>query len=140
MDHFRTHRQNEGLNDNIEVREAEPSSHVQFVVGRDHTAHGRGRHPWLTGTAGWAYHAATQWILGIRPAYEGLEIDPCISSTWPGFKVTRSWRGSTYTIDVDNSAHVEKGIQSVLLNGIPVRGSIPAQPAGSINKVAVVMG
>jgi len=127
-------------NDNIEVREAEPYSYVQFVVGRDHTAHGRGRHPWLTGTAGWAYHAATHWILGIRPAYEGLEIDPCIPSTWPGFRVTRIWRGATFEIEVENAAHVEKGVKRLLLNGIPVRGAIPAQPAGSINTVVVVMG
>jgi len=127
-------------NDNIEVREAEPYSYVQFVVGRDHTAYGRGRHPWLTGTAGWAYHAATHWMLGIRPAYEGLEIDPCIPSSWPGFNVTRIWRGATYEIEVENAAHVEKGIKHVLLNGIPVRGAIPAQPAGSLHKVVVVMG
>ena len=127
-------------NDIIEVREAEPYSYVQFVMGRDHTAHGRGRHPWLTGTAGWAYYAATHWILGIRPGYEGLKIDPCIPATWPGFKVTRIWRGATYEIDVVNTAHVEKGVKSVALNGIPICGTIPIQPAGSINNVVVVMG
>jgi N,N'-diacetylchitobiose phosphorylase len=127
-------------NDSIEVREAEPYSYVQFIVGRDHTAFGRGRHPWLTGTAGWAYHAATHWMLGIRPAYEGLEIDPCIPSAWPGFSVTRIWRGATYEIEVENAAHVEKGVKNVLLNGIPVRGAIPPQPTGSHQKVVVVMG
>jgi N,N'-diacetylchitobiose phosphorylase len=127
-------------NDIIEVREAEPYSYVQFVMGRDHTAYGRGRHPWLTGTAGWAYHAATHWILGIRPGYDGLMIDPCIPSSWPGFKVTRIWRGATYEIEVVNTAHVEKGVKSVALNGIPITGTIPIQPAGSINIVVVAMG
>jgi N,N'-diacetylchitobiose phosphorylase len=127
-------------NDIIDVREAEPYSYVQFVMGKDHTAYGRGRHAWLTGTAGWAYYATTHWILGIRPGYEGLEIDPCIPSSWPGFKVTRRWRGATYEIDVRNSARVEKGVTAVTLNDIPICGPIPIQRAGSVNTITVVMG
>jgi N,N'-diacetylchitobiose phosphorylase len=109
-------------------------------MGKDHTAFGRGRHPWLTGTAGWAYFAATHWMLGIRPGYEGLEIDPCIPSTWPGFKFTRAWRGATYQVDVENPGHVEKGVRSIVLNGMPVQGVLPVQPVGSRNTVVVVMG
>lgn len=127
-------------NDIIEVRQAEPYSYVQFIMGKDHTAHGRARHPWLTGTAGWAYYAVTHWILGIRPAYDGLAIDPCIPSSWPGFSVTRTWRGSTYEIEVTNPSRVQKGVKSITLNGNPVRGAIPVQCAGSCNKVRVVMG
>lgn len=40
-------------NDKIEIREAEPYSYCQFVVGKDHTAFGRARHPFMTGTGGW---------------------------------------------------------------------------------------
>jgi N,N'-diacetylchitobiose phosphorylase len=127
-------------NDEIEIREAEPYSYVQFVMGKDHTAFGRGRHPWLTGTGGWAYFAATHWMLGIRPGYEGLDIDPCIPSSWPGFKVTRVWRGATYEIAVENPGHVEKGVRSISLNGKPIRGTVPAQPAGTRNTVVAVMG
>jgi N,N'-diacetylchitobiose phosphorylase len=127
-------------NDSIEVREAEPYSYVQFVMGKDHSAHGRGRHPWLTGTGGWAYHAATHWMLGIRPGYEGLEIDPCIPAAWPGFTVSRIWRGASYDVVVENPAGVEKGVKSVTLNGVSVRGPVPAQPAGSHNAVVVIMG
>ncbi len=127
-------------NDAVEVREAEPYSYVQFIMGRDHSAHGRGRHPWLTGTGGWAYYAATHWMLGIRPGYDGLVIDPCIPSAWPGFDVKRRWRGADYHITVDNPQHVEKGVRSVTLNGNPVDGAIPVQPPGSTSNVVVVMG
>jgi N,N'-diacetylchitobiose phosphorylase len=127
-------------NNDIEHREAEPYSYVQFVMGRDHTAYGRGRHPWLTGSAGWAYHAATHWMLGVRPSYTGLEIDPCIPAAWNGFEVTRKWRGATYRISVNNDAHVEKGVRSILLNGKTVAGPIPPQPPGSEHIVQVVMG
>jgi len=127
-------------NDIIEIREAEPYSYCQFIMGKDHTAFGRSRHPWLTGSAGWAYVAATQWILGIRPGYDGLVIDPCIPSEWPGFEVVRTWRGSTYSISVKNPDHVEKGVKSITLNGTAVTGPIPPQKAGSTNEVVVVMG
>ncbi len=127
-------------NDDIEHREAEPYSYVQFVMGRDHTAHGRGRHPWLTGSGGWAYHAATHWMLGVRPAYDGLLIDPCIPAIWPGFEISRQWRGATFNISVRNEHHVEKGVRLILLNGKPMTGTIPPQPLGSTHVVEVHMG
>jgi N,N'-diacetylchitobiose phosphorylase len=127
-------------NDAIEVREAEPYSYCQFIMGKDHTAHGRARHPWLTGTGGWMYTAAARYILGIRLDFAGLVIDPCIPADWPGFDVERKWRGATYRIRVENPRHVQKGVQSVTLNGKAVTGPIPPQPAGSTNAVAVVMG
>jgi N,N'-diacetylchitobiose phosphorylase len=127
-------------NDMIEVREAEPYSYVQFVMGKDHTAHGRGRHPWLTGSGGWAYYAATHWMLGVRPGYKELIVDPCIPGAWPGFTVNRKWRGAMYDITVENPQHVEKGIVSISLNGKSIGKTIPPQPAGSVNTVVVVMG
>jgi N,N'-diacetylchitobiose phosphorylase len=127
-------------NDLIEVREAEPYSYVQFVMGTSHTAFGRGRHPWLTGTGGWAYYAATHWMLGIRPEYDGLVIDPCIPAAWDGFEVSRQWRGADYKITVRNPHHVEKGVKGVTLNGRQVSCTVPPQPAGSSNEVLVVMG
>ncbi len=127
-------------NDMIEVREAEPYSYVQFVMGKDHTAFGRGRHPWLTGSGGWAYFAATHWMLGIRPEYDALVVDPCIPADWPSFKVTRRWRGATYNITVENLGKVEKGVKCVYLNGKPSSGRILPQPGGSVNSVVVQMG
>jgi N,N'-diacetylchitobiose phosphorylase len=127
-------------NDMIEVREAEPYSYCQFIMGRDHSAHGRARHPWLTGTGGWVYTAATKWILGIRPTYDGLIIDPCIPKDWREFEVTRQWRGATFKITVRNETGVEKGVLSILLNGGPMLGPIPPQEPRTVNEVTVIMG
>jgi N,N'-diacetylchitobiose phosphorylase len=127
-------------NDRIEIREAEPYSYCQFVMGRDHTAFGRARHPWLTGSGGWNYTAATRWILGVRLSFEGLIVDPCIPAEWKGFQVTRRWRGAAFEITVTNPRGVQKGVQSITLNGEPVDGAIPPQQAGSANQVTVVMG
>jgi N,N'-diacetylchitobiose phosphorylase len=127
-------------NDQIEIRQSEPYSYCQFVMGRDHTAHGRARHPWLTGSAGWAYHAATHWILGVRPGFDGLVIDPCIPADWKGFEVERQWRGAAYHIKVENPHGVQKGVKSITLDGKPVAGAVPPQKAGSKHEVVVVMG
>jgi len=127
-------------NDMIETRQSEPYSYCQFIMGRDHSAHGRARHPWLTGTASWFYIAATKHILGIRPTYEGLVIDPCIPADWPGFEVVRKWRGAVYHIKVTNPESVEKGLKSLKLNGKEIGSIIPVQPPGSVNDIEAEMG
>ncbi len=127
-------------NDTIEVRESEPYSYCQFIMGKDHTAYGRSRHPWLTGSAGWAYTAATKWILGIRPGFDGLIIDPCIPKDWKKFEVSRCWRGATFKIRVENPHGVSKGVKLCTLNGRPILGAIVPQKAGSLNEVSVIMG
>jgi N,N'-diacetylchitobiose phosphorylase len=127
-------------NDRIAVRQAEPYSYCQFIMGRDHTAFGRARHPWLTGSAGWNYTAATRWMLGVRLSFEGMVIDPCIPADWREFRVNRRWRDATFRITVQNPGAVEHGVKSVRLNGIRVEAPIPPQPAGSVNEVVVTMG
>lgn len=126
-------------NDKIEIREAEPYSYCQFVVGKDHTAFGRARHPFMTGTGGWAYYSATHYMLGIRPGMDALEIDPCIPKGWDGFTLTRQWRGAQYDITVENPEHVSKGVCQIFLDGA-LTEKIPVQEAGSTHKVRIVMG
>ena len=75
-------------NDLIEIREAEPYSYCQFVMGKDHTAYGRARHPWFTGSGGWNYTAVTRWILGVRLSFDGMIVDPCIPAEWRGISVS----------------------------------------------------
>jgi len=127
-------------NDMVEIREAEPYSYCQFIAGRDHAAYGRAHHPWLTGSSGWNYTAVTKYILGIRPSYDGLVIDPCVPSSWKEFELQRKWRGAIYKIKVKNPDSVEKGVKSIILNGKIVRGAIPVKEAGTVNTVEVLMG
>lgn len=126
-------------NDMIEIRESEPYSYCQFVVGKDHTAFGRARHPFMTGSGGWSYFSATRYMLGIRPDFETLNINPCIPSDWKEFSVTRKWRGATYNIKVLNPDSVMKGVKTIKLNGEEV-DAINVQRKGSINEVEVVLG
>ncbi len=127
-------------NDIIETRQSEPYSYCQFIMGKDHTAHGRARHPWLTGAGGWFYTAVTKYILGVRPTFKGLSINPCIPSDWNGFEVVRKWRGATYRIKVKNPDGVETGVKQIRLNGNTVCNPVPIRPAGTINDVEIIMG
>ncbi|PKF62844.1 N,N'-diacetylchitobiose phosphorylase [Psychromonas sp. psych-6C06] len=127
-------------NENMDQRVVEPYSYVQFIMGRDHQDHGRANHPWLTGTSGWAYFAVTNFILGVRLGFDGLIVDPCIPTDWPGFEVSRKWRDATFNIEVKNPSNVSKGVKSITLNGVEVEGAIPVQAAGSVNEVIVTMG
>ena len=126
-------------NDQIEIREAEPYSYCQFIIGPDHTAYGRARHPFMTGSAGWAYYAATRSILGIRPQFTYLEIDPCIPSDWREFFVKRIWREATYEIYVKNPNGRMKGVKVLFLDGKKVEQILPQQK-GTVHKIEVLMG
>ncbi len=126
-------------NDKIEIREAEPYSYCQFIVGKDHKEHGRARHPFMTGSGGWSYFSATRYMLGIRPDYDFLNIDPCIPDTWDGFEATRIWRGATYEIEVKNPEHVQKGVKTLCVDGV-IRESIPVFPEGGTHRVEIIMG
>ncbi|MDR1387819.1 MAG: hypothetical protein LBJ44_09580 [Propionibacteriaceae bacterium] len=108
------------FNDAVEVRQGEPYVYCQFIYGRDHAQFGRAQNPWLTGTAGWMLTAASQHILGLRPDFDSLVVDPCIDPAWDGFDVGRLWRGARYDISVRNPNHVSAGVARVRLDGRPL--------------------
>lgn len=111
-------------NDRIEEYECEPYVYPQNILGDEHPQFGLARNSWLTGTASWAYQAATQYILGIRPSYFGLEVDPCIPAEWDGFSVRREFRGATYQIVVRNPAHLCRGVRRLMVDGDEVIGNV----------------
>jgi N,N'-diacetylchitobiose phosphorylase len=113
-------------------------------MGPDHAGFGRARHPFMTGSAGWSYFAATRYILGIRPDFDALIIDPCVPPSWNSFIVCRTWRGAIYEIEVSNPSATSKGVKECRVNGVPVsaygRALVPVKEAGSVNRIEVVMG
>ena len=129
------------LEDISELHRTEPYVYAQMIAGKDAVKPGEAKNSWLTGTASWNYYTIVQYILGVRPQYDGLEIDPCIPKSWKGYKVNRKFRGAFYEIVINNEAGVNKGIKEISLNGQKLIGNIiPVQAAGSKNKVVVVMG
>jgi len=126
-------------NDKIEIRESEPYSYCQFIMGKDHTAYGRARHPFMTGSGGWSYFSATRYMLGIRPDFDKLSVNPCIPADWKEFSVIRKWRGAEYDIHVTNPDGVMKGIKKITINGENA-DKIPVMKEGTVNKIEIVMG
>jgi cellobiose phosphorylase len=128
-------------NDKIDEFQCEPYVYPQNILGDEHPQFGLARNSWLTGTASWAYRAATQYILGIRPVYTGLQIDPCIPDRWEGFRVRRKFRQAAYHIHVTNPLHVCRGVKSVRVDGNKVaRAIVPVFGDGGTHTVEVVMG
>jgi cellobiose phosphorylase len=111
-------------NDIIEVFESEPYNYPQNILGDEHPQFGLGRNGWLSGTSSWTYTAATKYIIGIRPTYNGLEIDPCIPSSWKSFSATRVFRGVTFRLNVDNGKGLNKGVGSLKVDGKDISGNV----------------
>ncbi len=128
-------------NDRIESFEVEPYAYCQNILSDEHPQFGLGRNSWLTGTASWVYQAGTQYVLGVRPTYDGLEIDPCIPSHWDSFRARRVYRSATYEIEVRNPRRISKGVVSMRVNGELVEGSVvPNFADGKTHSVEVVLG
>lgn len=128
-------------NEVMEEYELEPYVYAQNILGDEHAQFGLGRNSWLSGTASWCYQAATKHILGVRPGYRGLEIDPCIPKAWDGFEVTRVLRGTTYKVKVKNPHHVSKGVRTLLVDGKAISGHVvPLFNDGKTHEVEVTLG
>ena len=126
-------------NDDADHFEVEPYVYAQNILGKENPQFGIGRNSWLSGTAAWNMVASSQYILGIRPGYDCLVVDPCIPSSWDGFRAKRIFRGAEYEIEVRNPSHVCCGIKRIILNGKEV-DKIPVQLAGSKSQVIVELG
>ena len=120
------------------LHKVEPYVYSQMIAGKDAARPGEGKNSWLTGTAAWNYYAITQYILGIKPAYDGLEINPCIPSTWKEYTVKRKFRGATYKITVQNPQGVCKGIKTLTVDGVKTEGNIVRHQPGTHQVIAVL--
>ena len=128
-------------NQKAEIREIEPYVVCQSTHAIESPNHGASRIPWLSGSATWTYYAISQYILGIRPEYRGITIDPCIPSLWEGYTATRLFRGKTLKISVSNPDGRERGVKTLLVNGQKIPGAfIPFELLSSETVIEAVMG
>ncbi|MCJ7827165.1 MAG: glycosyl transferase, partial [Demequinaceae bacterium] len=120
-----------------EVHRLEPYVYAQMIAGKDAIRHGEAKNSWLTGTASWNFVAVSQYLLGVRPDWDGLVVDPCLGPDLPEFTVTRKVRGATYVITVKNSGG--KGAK-LTVDGKAIEGStVPyAEPGATVKVTATV--
>ncbi len=123
-----------------ELHACEPYAYAQMIAGQDAVDFGQAKNSWLTGAAAWNYVAITQWILGIRPAYDGLQVCPVLPQKWSGFTAHRKFRGVTYHIKAERRGEGNEVI--LVVDGAHVPGDIvPPPPVGRENvEVNVLLG
>jgi cellobiose phosphorylase len=120
-----------------ELHKCEPYVYAQMIAGRDAPTHGEAKNSWLTGTAAWNYVAITQWILGIRPTFSGLEIEPVMPSAWDGFDAIRLFRGVRYVIHVERQGP-GNGVE-MTVDGKSIQGHLIPLPSARTKEVHVVV-
>ena len=111
----------------------EPYVYSQMIAGKAAGRHGEAKNSWLTGTAAWNFVAVSQWLLGVRPDFDGLRIQPCLPPSFPSVEITRKFRGSTYRITVKNTGK-GRSDQRLSVNGQPAASSVvpPGAPGSEI--------
>ena len=129
-------RINPSARENIsDIHRCEPYVYAQMIAGKDAPTHGEAKNSWLSGTAAWNYVAISQSILGIRPAYDGLEISPVFPTTWEGFEAVRQFRGVKFEITVKREGPGNE--VSLIVDGLPIAGRKIPIPAANITTVKV---
>jgi cellobiose phosphorylase len=131
-------RTNPSVRESIsEIHRCEPYVYSQMIAGKDAVTPGEAKNSWLTGAAAWNYIAITQWILGIRPMFEGLSVAPVIPSGWTFFEAVRKFRGVRYVIHVErqgpgNAVQLE-------VDGHPLDGTLISPPPAGTDEVHVTV-
>ncbi|HVU35066.1 MAG TPA: glycosyl transferase [Opitutaceae bacterium] len=120
-----------------DVYRSEPYVYAQMTASHFSPTPGEAKNSWLTGTAAWSFVVGSQYILGIRPDFDGLCVDPCIPKAWKGFTVQRTYRGVTYTIVVLNPKRKSKGVRSLVVDGVKVAGNVIPPPTDGRTTVRV---
>ena len=118
-----------------ELHKCEPYVYAQMIAGKDAPTHGEAKNSWLSGTAAWNYVAITQWILGIRPALDGLQVQPVVPAHWDGFDAVRRFRGIDYKIKVRRAG--PGNALTLKVDGSPISGTIVGLPADGQKEVSV---
>ncbi|MBN1354363.1 MAG: glycosyl transferase [Candidatus Omnitrophica bacterium] len=124
-----------------DVHQTECYVYSQFITGRDNPNFGKARNSWLTGTAAWNMVAISQYILGIKPEYKGLMVDPCIPRRWKRFNVCRKFRNAIYKIEVRNPRSLSKGVKTLTVDGRAINGNIvPDFGDKKVHRVIATLG
>ncbi len=85
---------------NQALRKVEPYVFCQMVAGKDAARPGEGKNSWLTGTAAWTWKCVSEFLLGVKPQYNGLLIEPCIPAAYGTYKIHRRFRDAEYDLTI----------------------------------------
>lgn len=128
------------MNDKAEIRKLEPYCHGQFTESVESPFEGRAHVHWLTGTASTVMVGCVEGILGMRPDFDGLRIDPSIPAAWKEFRIDKVFRGKKLHMTVKNPNGKENGVTGLVVNGRELEGNyIAASDLADTNEIEVRM-
>lgn len=119
----------------------EPYAFTNMFLGPANPRPGFAMFGWISGTAGWAFRAVTQDMLGFHPDFNGFELRPCLPSEWEGCRFERQFRENRYRVQIRNPHHRQYGVVSLELDGAALDGAfVPYIPDGRTHDIVVTMG
>ena len=124
------------IEDISDLHKTEPYVYSQMIAGKDAAKPGEAKNSWLTGTAAWTFYTLSQYILGIRPEYDGLRIEPHLPKEITDVEVKRKFRGGIYNIKIKNKGGVNI---KCYLDGEEVDNVLPLPEKGKTYNIEVVM-
>jgi cellobiose phosphorylase len=104
------------------IHRTEPYVYSQMIAGKDAVRHGEAKNSWLTGTAAWNFVAVAQYLLGVRPEFDGLYVNPCMPASFAELELERRCRGALYVIRVKNGG--SGAAARLRVNGQPIEGNL----------------
>ncbi len=120
---------------------AEPYVLPGNIDGPDSPYPGRGGWSWYTGSAAWLPRVIAEWVLGVRPTWEGLRFDPCLPPGWNRASMMRPWRGARLHVEIERVAGMAGGEVDVTVDGEPLGACALAEVrAGAEVRVRVCCG
>lgn len=126
----------------MERYKTEPYAYAEYLIGPESPyRYGEGAFTWITGTAGWNFMAATEWVLGARREFNGLRVDPTIPRHWKECSIRRTFRGSIYDIHIKNPKGKEHGVKHVFVDGKEISGNLlPVFGDKKTHSIKVILG
>ncbi|MDP8266983.1 MAG: hypothetical protein P9M07_08625 [Candidatus Aceula meridiana] len=126
----------------MELYKTEPYAYAEYLAGPQNPyRYGEGAFTWITGTAGWNFMAATEWLLGVRREFNGLRVDPAIPKKWKKYSIRRPFRGSIYNIEILNPKGKTSGVKKIIFDGREIKGNLlPVTGDKKTHQVKVILG
>ena len=123
--------------DNYELKKnALPFQFANCFFGPEHRNNAyQMEYSWITGSVAWVRLTIEEWMLGVRPEYDGLHVEPCLPDNFGTYKVERIWRQAKYNITVQQGEN--KGI---VADGVAIEGNVlPAYEDGLNHEIIVTI-